>query len=164
LGSGKRRISMRRWGDFANQAPEIAEAGRALLYQFGPGLAYLATVRADGGPRLHPVCVNLVDGGLYTLVVPSPKRQDLLRDGRFALHSFASATVDDEFFLAGRAIHQESPSLIARVRAAQQATGATTSDTEELFEYYLERALYSRYKPRGEPNNWPPAYLKWAAA
>jgi hypothetical protein len=152
---------MLRWGEFAKQAPELAEAGRALLYQFGPGLAYLATVRADGGPRLHPVCVNLVEGGLYTLVVPSPKRQDLLRDGRFALHSFSSPTADDEFFLAGSAVHHKSPELVAKVRAAQEATGATTSDTEELFEYLAERALYSRYKPRGTPDNWPPEYLRW---
>ncbi len=154
---------MLRWNDFAEQAPELAEAGRTLLYQFGPGLAYLATVRADGGPRLHPVCVNIVEGGLYTLVVPSPKREDLLRDGRFALHSFSSPIVDDEFFLAGRVVHHESPGLLARVRAAQQETGATTSDTEALFEYRVERALYSRYKPRGEPDNWPPQYLKWSA-
>lgn len=152
------------WGEFARQAPDIAEAGRALLYRYGPGLAYLATVRADGGPRLHPVCVNIVEGGLYTLVVPSPKRQDLLRDGRFALHSFSSPDSDDEFFVAGRVLHHESHRLVARVRAAQQATGATTSDTEALFEYQLERALYSRYKPRGEPDNWPPEYLKWSAA
>lgn len=154
---------MLRWNDFATQAPEIAEAGRALLQQFGPGLAYLATIRPDGGPRIHPVCVNLVGGGLYTLVVPSPKRQDLLRDGRFALHAFASPNADDEFFLAGRAVHQRAPELVAQVRAAQHASGATTSDSEELFEYLLERALYSRYKPRGEPDNWPPRYLRWRA-
>jgi hypothetical protein len=155
---------MIRWSEFAAQAPELAEAGRALLYQFGPGLAYLATVRVDGAPRLHPVCVNVVDGGLYTLVVPSPKRQDLLRDGRFALHSFSSPTADDEFFLSGRAVQQQSTGLVAQVRAAQQSTGATTSDTEMLFEYHLERALYSRYKPRGEPDNWPPQYLRWRAS
>jgi len=154
---------MVRWEEFANQAPDIAEAGRSLLYQFGPGLAYLATVRRDGGPRIHPVCVNILDGGLYTLVVPSPKRQDLLRDGRFALHSFSSPRADDEFFLTGRVVHRDSQKLLASVRASQQATGATTSDTEMLFEYFPERALFSRYKPHGEPDNWPPHYLKWAA-
>ena len=33
---------------FETHAPEIAEAGRKLLYQFGVGLAFLATVRKDG--------------------------------------------------------------------------------------------------------------------
>lgn len=154
---------MHRWSEFAEQAPEIARPGLALLYQFGPGLAYLATVRVDGGPRVHPVCVNAVEGGLFSLVVPSPKRHDLLRDGRFALHAFSSPTVDDEFFLAGRVVHHESHDLVARVRAAQHEAGATTSDTELLFEYRLERALYSRYKPRGEPDAFPPEYFRWRA-
>ena len=29
------------------------------------------------------------------------------------------------------------------------------------FELHIERALYSRYKPRGEPDAFPPEYLKW---
>jgi hypothetical protein len=37
------------WGEFALERPELAEAGRRMLYQFGVGLAFLATVRADGG-------------------------------------------------------------------------------------------------------------------
>lgn len=44
------------WREFAAAAPDLAEAGRALLTQFGVGLAFLATVRRDGAPRLHPVC------------------------------------------------------------------------------------------------------------
>ena len=36
------------WAEFAHARPELAEAGRRLLYQFGVGLAFLATVRADG--------------------------------------------------------------------------------------------------------------------
>jgi hypothetical protein len=44
------------WAEFAHARPELAEAGRRLLYQFGVGLGFLATVRADGGPRLHPMC------------------------------------------------------------------------------------------------------------
>ena len=41
------------WAEFAHARPDLAEAGRRLLYQFGVGLGFLATVRADGGPRLH---------------------------------------------------------------------------------------------------------------
>jgi hypothetical protein len=49
---------MLRWADFQRVRPDLAEAGRRLLYQFGVGLAFLATVRADGGPRLHPRCAR----------------------------------------------------------------------------------------------------------
>jgi hypothetical protein len=47
---------MARWADLENEAPAIAEKGHALLYQYGIGLAFLATIRGDGGPRLHPIC------------------------------------------------------------------------------------------------------------
>jgi hypothetical protein len=38
------------WAEFQRLRPDLAEAGRRLLYQFGVGLGFLATVRADGGP------------------------------------------------------------------------------------------------------------------
>ena len=151
------------WSELSKAAPEIARLGEKRLFQFGPGLAFLATVRADGGPRLHPVCVNLVDSDIYLLIIRSPKREDLLRDGRFALHSFPAPEVDDEFYLTGRADRVEDPELVERIEAAQHAHGATTSGDEIAFRLEIERALYSRYKSRDEPNAWPPEYLKWSA-
>ena len=155
---------MATWSDFTRSAPEISQLGEKRLFQFGPGLAFLATVRFDGGPRVHPVCVNIVDDELYLLIAPSPKRQDLIRDGRFALHSFPAPDADDEFYLTGRAEPEPDPAIVDRVAAAQVARGATTSGDELAFRLQLERALFSRYKPRGEPDNWPPEYLKWSAA
>ena len=76
------------WGELRAARPDLAETGRALLYQVGVGLGYLATVRADGGPRVHPVCPILTDDGIYLFVVSSPKRADLRRDPRYALHAF----------------------------------------------------------------------------
>ena len=95
----------RRWGEFAAaQAPELAEAGRRLLYQHGPGLGYLATVRPDGGPRVHPVCPHVAEARLWVFVGhASPKRFDLQRDPRYALHTFPCVDVDDEFFVTGEA-------------------------------------------------------------
>ncbi len=52
------------WGEFEQAQPGLAEAGGALLYQFGVGLALLATVRRDGGPRVHPMCPRTHRGGL----------------------------------------------------------------------------------------------------
>src|SRR5207249_2764082 len=80
---------MKRWNEFAAESPAVAENGRALIYQFRVGLGYLATIRKDGGPRVHPVCPVIANGGLYVFIGnQSPKLHDLLRDGRFALHSF----------------------------------------------------------------------------
>ena len=80
---------MATWGDLTSSDPAMADAGRGLLYQFGGvGLAFLGTVRKDGVARLHPVCPLLTTDRMYVFVVPSSKRNDLLRDGRCALHSF----------------------------------------------------------------------------
>lgn len=157
------REPMATWSDLAKAAPEISQLGEKRLFQFGPGLAFLATVRADGGPRVHPVCINIVDGSLHLLIVRSLKQRDLIRDGRFALHSFPAPDTDDEFYLTGRAIAITDPDLVHRIEAAQVESGATTSGDELAFRLDIERALYSRYKPRGEPDNWPPEYLKWSA-
>lgn len=40
------------WKKLRSVRPDLAEAGRELLYEFGVGLAFLATVRRDGGPRV----------------------------------------------------------------------------------------------------------------
>ena len=68
------------------------------------GLGFLGTVDSSGGPRVHPLCPIICDGELYLLVVPGPKRTDLERDGRFALHSFPCPDDEDAAYLTGRAV------------------------------------------------------------
>src|SRR5581483_7894863 len=68
------------WIEFAEAQPDLAEAGRADIYQWGLGLGFLATVRPDGAPRVHPVCPVIGPDGLLVLIAGGPKQQDLLRD------------------------------------------------------------------------------------
>src|SRR6266702_7794159 len=105
------------WKEFAASAPALAEAGRSLLNQFGVGLAFLATVRKDGAPRLHPVCPVLANDRLFVLITPaSPKRHDLRRDGRYALQTFPQPKAgSDEFYLAGQALLVEDSATRAAV-------------------------------------------------
>lgn len=137
---------MATWSDFAAAEPRLAEAIRALLLQYGPGLGYLATVRADGGPRVHPVSPVITDDGLYCFVVDSPKRRDLERDGRYALHSYPPEHSDDEAYLAGSARPVTDPALIDRLagdlRAAPQVDW-------RLFEFTVDAAMLSRHGPTG---------------
>jgi hypothetical protein len=156
-------MSAATWREFAAAVPELAARGQKLLYQFGVPLGYLATVRADGGPRVHPFCPIVCDGGLWGLIGPSPKQRDLARDGRYALHSFPAPDRDDEFYVAGSAVLRGDSALERAVRAAYLATGGGSSGTEKLFELRIETALLSTYKKRGEPDNWPPRYDKWRA-
>src|SRR5690349_19533931 len=67
------------WSEFAVAEPRLALAIQELVHQYGPGLGYLATVRADGGPRVHPVSPVITDTGLYCFLLDSPKRRDLER-------------------------------------------------------------------------------------
>lgn len=150
---------MARWSELEVSDPELAAAGRRLLHQFDLGLGYLATVRADGGPRLHPFCPIITDGGLWGFIGPSPKQADLRRDGRFAMHSFPSPDVDDEFYVTGRAIEVVDADVVAAVRAAYRAP--IQSDDEVLFELMIDRVLLATYGPRP---SWPPVYTRWRAA
>ncbi len=71
------------WKTFTQQAPELAAFGKA---RFSSGVAYLATVRADGSPRVHPV-TPIIGEQLFLFMEPtSPKGDDLRRDDRYALH------------------------------------------------------------------------------
>jgi Pyridoxamine 5'-phosphate oxidase len=151
---------MKRWSEFATEQPDMAEAGRALLYQFRIGLGYLATIRTDGGPRVHSVCPVIAHGGLYVFIGNhSPKVHDLLHNGRFALHSFPNPKVDDEFVVSGRARRIDHRAVRQGVYEVYTATGAFTSN-DTLFELWLERALHAKYGPRP---SWPPVYTKWTS-
>ena len=58
------------------------------------GLALIATIRKDGGPRISGVEVTFGAGELWLgMMQGSLKAKDLLRDPRFALHS---ATIDKD--------------------------------------------------------------------
>jgi pyridoxamine 5'-phosphate oxidase-like protein len=148
------------WAEFAAAMPDMAAAGQRLLYQHGgPGLGYLATVRGDGGPRVHPVCPHIAEGRLWVFIgAPSPKRHDLLRDGRYALHTFSSGKKDDEFYVAGTAAACADDALIREVRASLPFN---SEDDDEPFVLTIERALLSIYP--GPPPSWPPVYTRWRA-
>jgi hypothetical protein len=106
------------WGRFRRSAPELAAAGRKLFYHNGVGLAFLGTVRDDGAPRVHPVCPIFVEDGLFVLMLVSPKLADLVRDRRFALHSFPASPDEDSFYLTGQVRFPADRSLRRTVAAA----------------------------------------------
>ena len=145
------------WADFERLAPDLAAAGRDLLFHPGFGFGYLATVRADGSPQVHPVMPFLSEGRLELFVVPSPKLDDLRRDGRYALHSSQDANVNDEFCVEGRACLVTDP--VRRAGAIEAATGSVADD-QVLVELSVERALWAHFET---PPRWPPVYRRWPA-
>lgn len=153
------------WQQFASARPDLAEAGRALLYQFGVGLAFLATVRPDGGPRLHPVCPVLVAGRLMAHIVASPKRADLHRDARYALHSFPTDGNEDAFYLTGQAEPVIDGELVASATAQFLSERGLAAEPDgfsdgEFFEFRLARCLLTSTIGHGD---WHPRHEVWAA-
>ncbi len=128
---------MASWGQFATAAPALAGRVRTLFEQYGRGFGYLATVRADGGPRVHPVSPVFADGGLFVFVIRSPKQRDLCRDGRYALHSFPAEDSDLEAYVAGRALPVTE---LSRVGAVAARAGAGVRVDWRLFELTVEVA------------------------
>lgn len=133
------------WEEFAAAAPELAEVGRSLLFQFKVGLGFLATVRQDGAPRLHPVCPVLSGDRLFVLITAtSPKRHDLLRDGRYALQTFPQPKPgSDEFYIAGRTALVDDPVVRAEIlRDARHMADAS----ETGFELWVDRVMHTRWE------------------
>jgi hypothetical protein len=154
-----------RWGEFAAARPDLAGPGRDLLYQFGVGLAFLSTVRPDGGPRLHPISPLVMDDRLVAHVIPSPKRDDLDRDGRFALHSFPAAASEDAFYLTGRAQRIADADLLRAALAQfldeRQLDAPPDGFGEgEFFELMIGRCLLTQTTGHGD---WHPRHNTWAA-
>ena len=145
---------MVRWIDFEEGAPELAGDGRRLLYARGDGEALLVTVRGDGLPRIHPVNVGVVDGGLYAFLLPSAKRTDLEQDGRYALHTHQDPAAPDEFSVRGRASVVSDPDVRAR---AADAWPFEVDETYRLVEFSVEQAILGERAA----DEWPPRYTRW---
>lgn len=98
---------MSHWHEVEEAAPEVAGLARARFEATGLGL--LATIRADGAPRVSGLEPLFADGDLwFGMMDSSRKGNDLRRDPRFSLHS---ATVDKEVLqgdakISGRAVEE----------------------------------------------------------
>jgi len=149
---------MTSWERFEHEAPELAAVAHRLwpgivaLQRGGdrpPGqpwfaIAYLATVRRNGGPRLHPFCPILAVGDLYAAIpASSPKAWDLRRDGRAAIHALPGAD-DDELCIRATAVQvgveDAGRAAVQRVVEMSDVGGMIRSVADAaLFRFDLER-------------------------
>ena len=157
---------MATWRDLTELRPDLASAGRDHFYRVGVGLAFLATVRADGGPRLNPMCPVLADDRLFAFIVPGPKCRDLERDGRYAMHSFPCDDNEDAFMVAGSAVAVDDAALrtclVAQFLAERAQIPMTEADLEAqiLFELSVDRVLLTVTTGHGDPI---PQHTVWHA-
>ncbi len=109
---------MNSFADVEAEEPEFAARVRAAFDKHGHKI--LATLRADGAPRVSGIEMHFVDGEPWLAGMPdSVKFTDLRRDPRFALHS--GSDEPDQFTadakLSGRA-YEADPEERRRYAAA----------------------------------------------
>ena len=126
------------WAAFAREAPELARDVRAA---FGVRKhCTMATLRADGGPRISGTEVQLGDTELHIgSMAGARKARDLQRDSRMAIHS---PTVDPpegdesswagEAKLSGRAVEVASDDDSHRFRIDVDEVVHTAVDGDRL--------------------------------
>jgi hypothetical protein len=137
------------WREFAADAPEMAEFGKR---RFASEVAYLATVKKDGGPRVHPVTPITGEGRLFLFMEPtSPKGHDLRRDGRYALHCSVADSDggQGEFLITGTASLVEDPGTRS---IAVKCASYAPADRHILFELAIDTAFSTEYDDEGTPN------------
>lgn len=136
------------WQELREHEPELAVFGER---RFRSRVAFLATVDADGSPRVHPVTPIVAPQGLMVFMEPtSPKGHDLRRGSRYALH----CSVEDdeggggEFRVRGTA--REITDTAVRDQVAERAP-YTPSAEYVLFELLVDDAFSTVYEPAGAP-------------
>ena len=140
---------MATWGEFAEARPDMAAVGLALLDKFP--VAYLATVRKDGSPRVHPVCPIIAEGRMFVAVPAwSPKRLDLRHDGRYAMHALPGKR-DDEFYITGRATPAQDQ---ATRRLVAETAKHEVRPEDWIFEFDIERAMTAYWEKVGQPGTY----------
>ncbi len=139
---------MIRWQEFAENAPQMASLGSEKLDR---KIAYLATLKRDGSPNLHPVTPFIGNGMLFIFTEPSsPKITDLQRDGRYALHSSVARREGEplvEFLVTGSARVIEDRAV--RAEAMAIAASPVVIEPYVLFEFDIRRALLIEYDEHG---------------
>ncbi|MBI3170410.1 MAG: pyridoxamine 5'-phosphate oxidase family protein [Chloroflexi bacterium] len=136
------------WKTFEVQSSELAEFARTRLHS---KVAYLATIRKDGSPRVHPFTPIIGEGHFFVFMEPtSPKGHDLRRDPRFAVHCAVSDTSGEsgEVFLSGRTSFIEDREIRA---VAVRVSSYEPAERYILFELHLESVTTTEYPEEGGP-------------
>ena len=142
------------WADFGAKVPHLEAFGRRRLDR---RIAYLATIRADGSPRVHPVSPFIGMGCLAIYMEPtSLKVADLRRDARYALHCGVENNEggDGEFYVTG---HAEEITDVGRRSAAvgwAEAAGYDPLERHVFFEFKLGQVLATTYDNGPKRERW----------
>ena len=144
---------MTTWGTFSAAEPELAAF---VAERLGAAPSYLATVRASGAPRVHPVTPVVTADGLYVFMEPtSPKGDDLRERGWFALHS----SVPDDTGSGGEASVSGTGHPVDDDAVRATVVAAASYDPEDRYVLFELRPTEVRGKGYGDVTL--PARLRW---
>ncbi len=94
---------------------------------------------------------------LCAFIFRSAKLDDLVSDGRYALHAHLDPDVPNEFLVRGRAREVTDESFRA---TAVAGWSFSPDESYRLFAFGIESAVIGR---RDSANDWPPRYERWDA-
>jgi hypothetical protein len=143
---------MTTWSDVVAAVPELAALVQARFE--ATGLAILATLRADGSPRVSGIEPSFWDGELWLgSMWEARKALDLRRDARLALHA---ATVDKEVKegdarVAGRAVElDDEERKQAFARRFEEETGYDPNANGPWHLFRVDVSELSMIRPGGD--------------
>ena len=149
---------MRSWGEFASSAGTLADVGTRLLER--NEVAFLATVSSSGRPRIHPFVPKVVDGRLIAFIMDSsPKIHDLRTRRQYTVHTLPGDE-DEEFMVSGRAIACDDERDFRDSAAAAMGFATGVDEHHILFEFLIDRALWTRWLDFGTKDHRP-EYVRW---
>ena len=134
------------WSQFSTGASVLAAFGKQRLEG---RIAYLATIRPDGSPRLHPVSAFIANQNLFVYMEPtSPKGHDLRRDARYVLHCGVedNSGGQGEFFIRGNAVEVNDSKTKEEAFEQARRIGYSPQARYVLFELKIEEAMASVYE------------------
>jgi general stress protein 26 len=154
---GKEFSRMISWSQFSAVSSNLASFGKQRLQG---RIAYLATVRLDGSPRLHPVSVFIASGNLFVYMEPtSPKVHDLRRDARYTIHCGVedNSGGQGEFCIRGKAVEVSDQKLREEAFKEARRMGYHPQERYLLFELRIEEAMATVYEEgQAKRERWKP--------
>jgi hypothetical protein len=150
------------WSQLERRQPGLARLGRERLLE--PGVVLVATIRADGTPRVSPVEPFVLDGILWlSMLWQSRKAADLVRDPRVLVHSIVTSRDggEGEFKVRGTARAEDDAGRQRRYAAAVAASLGWSPGPGRfhLFAVGIDEVTFIRYDDATGDQyvaRWPP--------
>ena len=146
---------MATWAEFADAEPALAAFARERM---AGRIVYQATLRFDGGPRVHPVS-PWVGAGLLCVSFrdTSPKRNEVERDARYALHT--AQPWEDHLGAYGEFMARGTLEQLLESHAAVIARPGQTPYGLVHYSCSIEEAVATEYS-----EDEMPVYRRWKPA